>query len=187
MASGGNEAAGHDDIENHLHHHRGKPGAGPLLNSGGIGGPTQDQGLLRSNGPIGTQGFSEKYGPSERQGGVCKATRLQGLEVCPHLGAGCTWRGTSSELSRHLATEVAAHLALVTQECRRQAEEIDRLRGKLEEASVGREVLIIIIIVIIIVVITIFIIIIINSSFIFTKSPSQHAIIDVIMISFPPP
>ena len=33
----------------------------------------------------------------------------------------------------------------MTQECRRQAEEIDRLRGKLEEASVGREVGIIII------------------------------------------
>ena len=183
MANGGNEAAGHDDIGNHLqvHHHRGKPGAGPLLNSGGIGGPTQDQGLLRNNGPIGTQGFSEKYGPSERQGGVCKANRLQGLEVCPHLGAGCTWRGTSSELSRHLATEVAAHLALVTQECRRQADEIGRLRGKLEEASVGREVLIIIIIIIVI------LIIIINRSTIFTKSPLQHAIINVIMISYPPP
>ena len=122
----------------------GKPGAsGPLISRErrpGTSGPIQDQGLMRNNGHMhGKYGSSEKYGPSERQG-VCKANRLQGLEVCPHMGAGCTWRGTSKELSNHLATHVAAHLALVTAECRRQAEEIDRLRGKLEEASVGREV-----------------------------------------------
>ena len=128
----------------------GKPGASGRLISRerrpGTSGPTQDQGLMRNKGPMGMQGASgkygssEKYGPSERQG-LCKANRLQGLEVCPHLGAGCTWRGTSKELSNHLATHVAAHLALVMAECQRQAEEIGRLRGKLEEASVGREVL----------------------------------------------
>ena len=118
----------------------------PLLNGEG-----KDQALMRNDGPTGTQGPSGKYGssekygqPSERHGDVCyKANRLEGLEICPHTGAGCTWRGT--ELSKHLASHVEAHLALVTQECRRQAEEIDRLRGKLEEASVGREVGIIII------------------------------------------
>lgn len=106
---------------------------------------------MRNNGPRGPSGkyaSSEKYDrSSERHGGLCKANGLAGLEVCPHTGAGCTWRGTSIELSKHLATHVAAHLALVTQECRRQAEEIDRLRGKLEEASVGREVVIIIVVI----------------------------------------
>jgi len=117
----------------------------PLLNEEGKAGATQDQAVMRNNVPTGTQGPSGKYGssekygrPSERHGGVCyKANRLEGLEICPHTGAGCTWRGT--ELSKHLASHVEAHLALVTQECRRQAEEINRLRGKLEEASVGRE------------------------------------------------
>ena len=126
----------------------------PLLNEEGKAGATQDQAVMRNNVPTGTQGPSGKYGssekygrPSERHGGVCyKADRLEGLEICPHTGAGCTWRGT--ELSKHLASHVEAHLALVTQECRRQAEEINRLRGKLEEASVGREVVITIIVII---------------------------------------
>ena len=122
-------------------HHWGTPGAGnhhggkhwPLL------GPTQSHGFMKN------QKASEKHDHSE-QNGSSRSNRLQGLEACPHMRAGCSWRGNSNELSRHLASNVGAHLTLVTAECRRQAEEIDRLRGKLEEASVGREVVVIIVV-----------------------------------------
>ena len=145
----------------------GKLGTGPFREGKpGTSGPTKDQSHMRNNGPREEQGPSAKYGSSEKYDRASerqKVIRLkEGLEVCPHSGAGCTWRGTcKTELSRHLATQVEAHLALVTQECRRQAEEIDRLRGKLEEASVGREVgiFIIIILLLFLLIITVMIII----------------------------
>ena len=71
----------------------------------------------------------------ERHLAIC----VQGLEVCPHRGAGCRWQGHASARDQHLQDSTRLHLDLLTQHTRKQADYITKLKAELERASASKD------------------------------------------------
>jgi len=63
----------------------------------------------------------------------------EGLEVCPHQEAGCSWQGHPSVLEQHMLDSREHHLNLLVEMTRSQGEYINRLKSELERASISKD------------------------------------------------
>lgn len=61
------------------------------------------------------------------------------LLPCPYRSAGCMWRGAEAKVAAHAAEGNQAHLDLLSNQCRIQADLIKSLRSQLEQANLSKD------------------------------------------------